>query len=432
MVKRVIFILLGCLFLLFPEPGNADEAAGRRDDVVEIADVPLVPPAELKQDLHRDARQLHNWFLHEKEALLVLAVGSAVSILVGVLLSLASHWLIRRQIDRHRRLSLRWQLFEALAGPLVLLLVVVSCFIFLMPLLEAQNQRFYPFDLKMFFASLALIVSWGVFHLIDVLDRVMHKVAQRTDNNLDDLRVDIMRKSLKIAMLILIILFIGQGIFNIDLTTLAAGAGVIGLGIAFAAKDSLSNFFGIIVIIADEPFRVGDRIMINQIDGIVEQVGLRSSRIRTASESVYVIPNSVFISSPIENISRRGVIRYVFSIGLTYDCNRAAIEKATALLHQILDDFHGPDAEEYKPRIYFGNFGDWALSIKVIIWFKTADFVVEEAYLHELNLLILEKFAEAGLPMAFPTNTTYLLGSPQQPLAIQTEPPASASRMPPD
>lgn len=106
----------------------------------------------------------------------------------------------------------------------------------------------------------------------------MRAFAKRPDNNLDALMIDITRKLLKITLAVVTVFFIGQSIFQLNITTLLAGAGVAGLAVAFASRETLSNFFGTLVIILDRPFRIGDRVQIGEVDGIVQTVGMRSTR----------------------------------------------------------------------------------------------------------------------------------------------------------
>ena len=131
----------------------------------------------------------------------------------------------------------------------------------------------------------------------------------------------------------------------------------------------------------------------------------------TADESVYTIPNSELTNSALCNINRRGRIKHVMEIGLTYDTSPEQMEKAIQILHGILDNFHGPDARGQSPHIYFSGFGSYALNIHVIVWLKTASFAEEEKLRNELNLEILKQFNAAGLKMAYPTQTLYLTRS---------------------
>ena len=186
-----------------------------------------------------------------------------------------------------------------------------------------------------------------------------------------------------------------------------------GLAVAFASRETLSNFFGTLVIILDRPFRIGDRVQIGDVNGLVQSVGMRSTRVITANESIFSIPNSRIAEQPIENISNRGVIRYTLVLGLDYATSAEQLQQAMTILREITTDFKGKDQPQYFPRIFFEEFGASALNIRVIMWLKTTSFDREEQLRTEVNLTILQRFNEAGLSLAFNTVTNNLTGSVQ-------------------
>ena len=390
------------------ERQKADTAKEKQEEKDDIADV---SPEEIISKLDSDAQKTRSWFSRERDNLLNFLIGSAVSILAGVFLT----WLFRRltqnRIDRQKNLW-RWEILNVLTTPVILLAVLTSCFLFFFPVLKSLPRNLHDMDMRFFYAAVTLIIAWGVFGLVSVMDRKIRQFAERNDNTLDNLTVSMIGNTLKIAIAITTVLFIGQNIFHLDITALLAGAGVIGLAIALAAKDTVSNFFGTIVIIVDCPFRLGDRIKAGDVNGIVTHVGMRSSKITTADESVYTIPNSMLTNTTVCNVNRSGRIKHVMDIGLTYDTAPEQMEQAMKILHEITDNFHGPDAAGYAPHIFFSQFAASSMNIHVIMWFKTNSFIEEEALLNELNMTILKRFNEAGLSMAYPTQTIYLENVP--------------------
>ena len=390
------------------ERQKADTAKEKQEEKDDIADV---SPEEIISKLDSDAQKTKSWFSRERDNLLNFLIGSAVSILAGVFLT----WLFRRltqnRIDRQKNLW-RWEILNVLTTPVILLAVLTSCFLFFFPVLKSLPRNLHDMDMRFFYAAVTLIIAWGVFGLVSVMDRKIRQFAERNDNTLDNLTASMIGNTLKIAIAITTVLFIGQNIFHLDITALLAGAGVIGLAIALAAKDTVSNFFGTIVIIADCPFRLGDRIKAGDVNGIVTHVGMRSSKITTADESVYTIPNSMLTNTTVCNVNRSGRIKHVMDIGLTYDTAPEQMEQAMKILHEITDNFHGPDAAGYAPHIFFSQFAASSMNIHVIMWFKTNSFIEEEALLNELNMTILKRFNEAGLSMAYPTQTIYLENVP--------------------
>ena len=366
-------------------------------------------PNRLIHTFSIDAKEAETWFFREQDKILDLTFNCFLSILLGILAAWAIRKFFRFLVRKHPA-AWKWKVLYALTTPMVLLAVLVSCFLFSIPVLKTLPPSLYDLDLRLFYASAVFACAWGIFRLVTVLDQKIRRLAERSDNSLDHLTVSMIGNTLKIAIAVTAVLFIGQNIFDLNITALLASAGIIGLAIALAAKDTVSNFFGTIVIIADCPYRIGDRIESGKINGIVTHIGMRSTRIMTADESVYTIPNSELTNTPLCNINRRGCIKHAMDLGLTYDTSPEQMEKALRILHEILDNFHGPDPSKQSPHIYFSGFGAYSLNIHVIIWLKTISFAEEEKLLNELNLAILKRFNEAGLKFAYPTQTLFLAG----------------------
>ena len=364
-------------------------------------------PNRLFQTVSTDAEKTENWFFREQDKILNFAYSCFLSIILAILAAWAIRKFFRFLAGKHPDVW-KWKVMYALTTPMVLLAVLIASFIFSLPVLKTLPVYLYDLDLRLFYASVVFTLSWGIFRLVSVLDQKIRRLAERSDNSLDNLTVSMIGNTLKIAIAVTAVLFIGQNIFDLNIAALLASAGIIGLAIALAAKDTVSNFFGTIVIIADCPFRIGDRIEMDKINGIVTHIGMRSSKIVTADESVYTVPNSLLTNGPLCNINRRGCIKHVLELGLTYDTSSEQMEKALRILHEILDDFHGPDDSKHAPHIYFSGFGAYSLNIRAIVWLKTVSFAEEEKLLNELNMKILKKFNEAGLTFAFPTQTLYL------------------------
>ncbi len=415
------FLLFIVLFLgTFPVAGNVEKTS--RIPPARITSqtdrLPLPPtPQELEKQLKQDWDHTENWFFRERSALLRMGIGIAGSVLCTWLLRMLICWRLHRHEKRHGT-GFPVRLLQAVNGTFWSIVGCIAAFLFMLPVLNALPFDIYPFDLRIFFTILTLLTVHAVYRLIGVVDTIVQESARRSGNQLDGLLIKVARKTTKITLAVLTVLFIGQSIFDINITTLLAGAGVIGLAVAFAARDTLSNFFGTIVILADRPFRVGDRVKINTIDGVVVDVGMRSTRIRTEDESVFSIPNSIMVTSPIENISSNGKLRYAFDLTMTYDTTGVQMEQAIALLHELVDHFHGPDAPGDEPRIYFSEFADWSMNVRVVMWLKTIEFKVEEAWKTELHLAILKRFRESGIQWAFPTSTVLVAGNPGDPVNV--------------
>jgi MscS family membrane protein len=362
---------------------------------------------------------LSGWFQREKFNILILFGGLLATFLVSVIFNWMFRTFFVKLLASRTDTEVDDMVCEAVQKPTTLLIFSIGIFLSSILLLQNLEREVFELIFRCFIALMAFSIVWGFYRLIAVFDFFLRKLSARTDNNLDDLLVNLIRKALKITVVVIAILFIGQSILGINITALLAGAGVIGLAVAFAAKDTIANFFGSVMIILDKPFAVGERIKVGGIDGIVENVGFRSTRIRSLDGHLYSMPNSKVADNVVENVSKRPFIKHAFSLTLVYDTPPEKLERAMQILHELLDSHEGFDMEERPPRIYFNAFNDWALNVSVTLWFQTIEWYASQQWLSDLNMEILRRFNGEGIEFAFPTSTTYLAGDPNRKLVIE-------------
>ncbi len=270
----------------------------------------------------------------------------------------------------------------------------------------------FPAGLRLWYGRICLAVAvaaifWYFYRVVDVIDRYLRRWASRTENEIDDTFAEVVRKTLRVFIVVVAVLFIGQTVLQLNITALLASAGIAGLAIALAAQDTLANFLGSFMMLVDRPFRVGERVKVNDADGVVEELGFRSTRIRTLEGHLVSIPNKQVADSRIENIGRRPYIRRVATFGVTYDTPLEKVRRAVEIIREVLDK-HGHMHPDYPPRVHFVEYGDWSLNIRMMAWFAPPDYWEYLAWCERVNFDIMQRFAEEGIEFAFPTNTTYL------------------------
>lgn len=216
---------------------------------------------------------------------------------------------------------------------------------------------------------------------------------------------NVFSKLLKIVVLIAAGLYICY-VLNIDTTNFLAALGIGGFAFALAGKDTIENFFGSIMIIADRPFKNGDYIIIDGIEGCIEQVGVRSTTIRTLNDSVITVPNRKFISSSVENFEMRKWRRYKTSFGILYQTDVEKIIMFTRGLDELIR-LH-PDSNNDKTQVFFDNFGDSALEIYVSIFFRNRGRLEELKARESINLQTMRLAKELGIEFAYPTQTLFI------------------------
>lgn len=246
-------------------------------------------------------------------------------------------------------------------------------------------------------------VTWLAARLVDsLIEEYLVPITEKSESDLDDQLLPLFRKGLRIIIWVLgIVVGLNNAGYNVG--AIIAGLGIGGLAFALAAQDTVKNFISGIMLFADKPFKVGERIQIGDIDGFVEEIGIRSTRVKTLAGRLITIPNSMFADDAIENIDKEPTRKIVLNLGLTYDTTAEQIEQAMDLLKEIAKSHK--DKIDEKVLVSFNAFGDFSLGILFIYYIKKDADILETQT--AMNLDILRKFNAAGLDMAFPTQTVY-------------------------
>jgi len=251
-------------------------------------------------------------------------------------------------------------------------------------------------------------VAWVIYRLVDVVEHYLAKWANRTDTTFDDQLVPLVRKALRVFVVILLVLFVLKNVLGRDISTLLAGLGLGGLAFALAAKDTIANLFGSAVIFSDRPFKVGDRVVIDGFDGTIEEVGFRSTRLRTLTGHLVTIPNATVANASLENIAERPYIKRSLNVTVTYDTSPEKIERGIAILKDMLAARAESFPEEKKGRVHFTEFNADSLNIAVTYWFTPPEWEDYLDFTHAFNMELLERFNDEGIEFAFPTQTLYV------------------------
>jgi len=243
-----------------------------------------------------------------------------------------------------------------------------------------------------------------------------------------------------------VIFIYGLSRIGVSLLPLLTGVGIGGLAVALAARPTIENIIASFMIFADDPYKVGQRVRVMGQDGIVESIGLRSTRIRLLTGPLTIIPNEKMASSEIENIGRRPYVRRTFSITITYDTPVDKIQRAVTIVKEIMavpepTTSTGSDSSKMKgegedvkaetphpneainkpgfpPRVYFDELNADSLNILVNYWFHPPDYWAYLEHAHGINLQIMERFRAEGIDFAFPTQTLHLAGDEKRPVVI--------------
>ncbi|MBS3070319.1 mechanosensitive ion channel family protein [Candidatus Micrarchaeota archaeon] len=301
-------------------------------------------------------------------------------------------------------------LFESLRGPFKFIAFLAGFYLAFQ--YSAPNITFFDKDVnQLFFLS---IIAAGGHAAARMVDALFYWHATQTGTP-GKLRISkdvfpLVRKLTKIVLyLIAAIIVLSE--FGVEIGPLLAGLGIAGLAVALALQSTLANFFAGLYILGDKPIRVGDRISIDSETGLtgnVEQVGWRTTQIKSFQNVLYIIPNDKLANSTIINydLAKDKQRTVVLNFGVSYDSELKNVEKALKEVDADLKKMNPNVILEFEPVIRFNGFGDSALNFVFV--FQTKTYVDKFQAVHDANALILEKFRKYGIDIPFPIRTVYL------------------------
>lgn len=254
-----------------------------------------------------------------------------------------------------------------------------------------------------FLASISGV--WAAYRMVDLLNAQLMSHARRTQNKLDDALVPLIPRTLKIFVTVIGFVFIADNL-NVDISSLLAGLGLGGLAFALAAKDMVQNLFGSVTVLMDRTFTVGDWIIVGDIEGSVERIGFRSTRIRTFYNSLVTVPNSTFITANVDNMGARRFRRLSTKLGIAYDTPPERIEAFCEGIRELIRQ-HPYMRKDYY-QVYLNGMGGSALEVLLYVFWETPEWNTELRERHRFLLDILRLAKRLEVEFAFPTQTLYL------------------------
>lgn len=309
----------------------------------------------------------------------------------------------KRQIADHATLTF-------VLTPLKTLLAASGIYLALINL--DLGNGFDSFWLKAYRISFIIVITWILLRLCECTsDSLFHfnrKLDEQLDVSLDKTIITLLKKIVKVLILIVA----GIAVLSetgINVTTVITGIGLGGLTFALAAQDTAQNLFGGLVILFDKPFSVDDWISTSSIEGVVEDINLRSTRIRTFPNSLVIVPNSSLVSSPITNWSKMNKRRASFSIGLTYDTPMEKMQTCVSRITEMVNQ--NPEVIPSDTVVRFDTFADSSLNISLVFFTRPTGYADFQRIKEAVNYGIMQIVEEEGLSFAFPTRTLYVNSS---------------------
>ena len=202
---------------------------------------------------------------------------------------------------------------------------------------------------------------------------------------------------------------------GVPLTAFTILGGGLAIGVGFGSQTLVNNFIGGLIMLAERPVRLGERVMFGNIDGVVEDVGFRCTKLRTQADHLVTIPNSTLVNESIENIDRRRTIRRSFTVAVTYNISHDRLAEGVQAIRDILEEREIREHihpivgfEELSPKVHFSDFAAESLNIKIDYCYAPVDSSGFNEHSERVNFRIMEEFDRLGIDFAFPSKTSYV------------------------
>ena len=258
---------------------------------------------------------------------------------------------------------------------------------------------------KIFEALILFSFVWILVRGIDFIGLVMLERAKRTESKMDDQLVPFVKEAIKVIVASVGFLILVGIVFDLDIVSLVTGLGIGGLAFALAAKETLENLLGSFTLFLDKPFIVGDTVKVGTVEGKVESIGFRSTRIRALDRMLVVVPNKKMVDAELINDTVRLSRRSSFLIGLSYKTTEETMRNVLQDIRQLL---HEHSMIEPDPTVRFRQFSPSSLDISIIFFVLTPQMDEFLKVQEEINFKILSIVTARGAEFAYPSTTVYL------------------------
>ncbi len=326
-------------------------------------------------------------------AALIIAVSVVLAKVVKYLVSY-----IAPKLVAHTKTTLDDEIIKAMNGPLQWVIVAIGTYLALQVIGEYIGFVDFYLD-RLLVVVLLFVMAYLANNLVKgLLNWYRNDISVRTETRLDDMLIPFLQKIISAVIIVLAIIMALDQLDIVEITPLITGMGIVGVAVALAAQQFLSDFFGALSIMLDRPYRVGDRVKIEGIDaGDVTEIGLRSTRIKTMDNRIIIVPNAKVSKSKIINRSMPDTqVCLTIRVGVSYD---ADVEKATRIMEEIALSTEGV-AESPQPKVYVNELGNFAVKLVMFPYVDNygRDWVVPDRIYRN----IVKRFAAEGIEIPTP------------------------------
>lgn len=313
--------------------------------------------------------------------------------------------LIMRMINK-TKINFLANIFKSFQKPMEWLFTIVGLYL---------AVRFYPYIdiaadglfMRLIRVSFIVLFTWGMLNLSSSSSNLFHKINERTNLRIDEILIPLLSRTVQVVIVAISLTIILQA-FGYNIEGLIAGLGLGGLAISLAARDALANILGGIVIISEKPFDLGDWILTPSVEGTVEDISFRSTRVRTFAHALVTVPNNTLANENITNWSKMGKRRINFTIRIIYGTPPEKIKRVIERIKTLLQEH-----EEVHPETIMVNWEQYREDgLEIMLYFFTNTTVWAEHLdvREEINFKILEILEEENVEIAIPSRRLMMEG----------------------
>jgi len=294
-------------------------------------------------------------------------------------------------------------ILDAIKRPIDFLFIIIGIN-FAMTVLHLDDEVTAVIN-KLIRSGFILVVFWSIINILNHLSVNIHKITNRFGDKINADFSNFIVKSIRFFILVLGFIAVLQE-WGYNVSGFLASLGLVGMAFALAAKDTAGNLFGSLVIFTDKPFKIGDWIKTPQVEGTIENVGIRSTKVRTFAQALVSVPNGTLANSAILNWSKMGKRRVKTTLGLTYDTSGETLETIIKDIKNMLENH--PEIHQETIHIYFSAFGESSLSIFCYYFTKSTNWAEFMRVREDTYLSIMKIVENNGSSFAFPTQTLHI------------------------
>ena len=294
-------------------------------------------------------------------------------------------------------------IFQAFEKPLRLFFVVIGVFFALLYL--PLNSVITLFIVNAFRSIIIMLLGWGLYNLASTTSLFFLNICCKLNIEVDHILLPFLSKIIRLSIVVLTISVIASE-WEYNVGGFLAGLGLGGLAFALAAKDSISNLFGGIIIVTEKPFSIGDWIKTPSVEGVVEDISFRSTRIRTFAQALVTVPNATLANEAITNWTKMGKRQITFNLGVEYSTPMEKIQTCVNRIDHMLRGHEEIDNDLIMVR--FNEFSSSSLDIFLYFFTKTTSWVEHLKIKEDINLRIMEILGQEQVSIAFPSRTIYM------------------------